>query len=373
MLYNDEMEGGLHYTAVDKDSNVESDSLGETKENKITDKSIEGTSSSGINSTVYGDDNSGVEEGILSEKDVVNDGDFVGEIQPNCVYGDVRNGFENSNEDSEDESVKEGLKGEQNLVKRYFTAPREKIREMAEIFGEPEENLMEEYKVFKAKKLFKKLDYFITDLPFSDENFKARCLLADKYSMFGVTVFPTAVAAAKGALAGKISVRAIISYPYGEDIFKVKLKAIKEAVKNGADGITVVLSSGAILRGNYKEIAKEIKKYIKAAKNRRFTVAVDSSKLTPLQTERCCTAMKAIYGVHSMAIFSSNAGGMVRIDAVKDVVKSLDNKLSVEAIGEVSTLDGAIDYFKNGVNGLTSKNGVDIAVDAENKISVKTA
>ena len=232
---------------------------------------------------------------------------------------------------------------------------------------------MEEYKVFKAKKLFKKLDYFITDLPFSDENFKSRCLLADKYSMFGVTVLPTAVASAKSALAGKIAVRAIISYPYGEDLFKVKIKAIKEAVRKGADGIAVVLSSGALLCGENRTVVKEIKSYIKAAKKRRVTVAMDSSKLSPLQTESCLAAIKNLPGVHSVAVFSSDTGGALRIDALKDVVKTLDKRVSVEAIGEVKTLEGAINYFKNGVSGLTSKNGVDIAVDAENKISVKTA
>lgn len=310
----------------------------------------------------------------LGEAETVKDEFFVKETPPANVYGEIYGGAE-FKPDKIDAVTSADDEGEtaQNAVKRYFTAPKEKIKEIADIFGEPEETVMEEYKVFKAKKLFKKLDYFITDLPFSDENFKSRCLLADKYSMFGVTVLPTAVASAKSALAGKIAVRAIISYPYGEDLFKVKIKAIKEAVRKGADGIAVVLSSGALLCGENKTVVKEIKSYIKAAKKRRVTVAMDSSKLSPLQTESCLAAIKNLPGVHSVAVFSSDTGGALRIDALKDVVKTLDKKVGVEAIGEVKTLEGAINYFKNGVSGLTSKNGVDIAVDAENKISVKTA
>lgn len=310
----------------------------------------------------------------ISEAEAVKDEFFAEETPPANVYGEIYGGAEIKPDLSDEiEPTVDDSETAQNAVKRYFTAPKEKIKEIADVFGEPEETIMEEYKVFKAKKLFKKLDYFITDLPFSDENFKSRCLLADKYSMFGVTVLPTAVASAKSALAGKIAVRAIISYPYGEDLFKVKIRAIKEAVRKGADGIAVVLSSGAILGGENKTVVKEIKSYIKAAKKRRVTVAIDSSKLSPLQTESCLSAIKNLPGVHSVAVFSSDIGGMLRLDAVKDVVKSLDKKVGVEAIGEVKTLDGAIDYFKNGVSGLTSKNGVDIAVDAENKISVKTA
>lgn len=310
----------------------------------------------------------------IGEAETVKNEFFAEETPPASVYGEIYGGAEITPDPSDEAELNSGeSETAQNAVVRYFTAPKEKIKEIADVFGEPEETIMEEYKVFKAKKLFKKLDYFITDLPFSDENFKSRCLLADKYSMFGVTVLPTAVASAKSALAGKIAVRAIISYPYGEDLFKVKIKAIKEAVRKGADGIAVVLSSGALLGGEHKAVVKEIKSYIKAAKKRRLTVAIDSSKLSPLQTESCLAAIKNLPGVYSVAVFSSDVGGMLRLDAVKDVVKSLDKKVSVEAIGEVKTLDGAIDYFKNGVSGLTSKNGVDIAVDAENKISVKTA
>lgn len=296
---------------------------------------------------------------------------FAEETPVFSAQGEIFGGVTGCAETGGEISDADNAEGGGNVVKEYFSAPKEKIKKVADIFGETEEDILKEYKAFKAQKLFKKLDFFITDLPFSDENFKNRCLIADEYSMFGVTVFPTAVALAKSVLNGKAAVRAIISYPYGEDVFKVKLKAVKEAVKRGADGIAVVLSVGEIMRGDRNALTKQIKKYVKACKKTPLCVAADCAKLTPLQIENCFNAVKAAGGVRSVAAFSSDADKPVRLDTVKDVVKSVDNSLAVEVMGEIYDLNGAIDYFKSGANKLISEKSEQIAEDVKNKI--KTA
>ena len=60
------------------------------------------------------------------------------------------------------EEIKIEQSGESSLVKDYFKDDQSgKIKKLADLFGQSELELKKEFASFKAKKVYKKLNYFI--------------------------------------------------------------------------------------------------------------------------------------------------------------------------------------------------------------------
>ena len=274
------------------------------------------------------------------------------------------------NEETSNESL-EKYNTEETIIKEFFVKETGiTLKEMAELFGQTEEEISKEFGAYKAQKIFGKMDYVIDDATLSVEEFKNKCALAVKYGFKSVTVLPLYVGLAKSLLKSKkILVRALICYPFGEEHFKVKYCAVKCSLKMGADAFLVAVSSNQVKRGNFKLIQKEFKKIVRRASKKQVTVMFDDSKLSCLEIEKCAKLIvkdAKIYSIMPSSVYNSRG---VDAELVKDVVNSVDGRCHVEGSGNVGKAIETIGLLSAGASTVSSRNCEQIAIEINSRIN----
>lgn len=265
-----------------------------------------------------------------------------------------------------EDSVKEV--NEPSIIKDFFKDEKEQnVKELAELFGQSETELKKEFGSFKAKKIYKKLNYFI------DNGCKLKkelisCLeTAVKNEFYGVTIFKTALPIAKSVLSKtNVKIRVLINYPLGEEDYNTVKFSLKQAVKNGADEIAVMLSSFTYKNCDLSETIKQVKKLLKIAKKKKLIIVLDSANLSRTDIEKILSALISL-GVRSIMI--ANAKSTIDRDLLDDAIKVCADKIFLELKDGVLLAEQAISSLVSGVDFLTTEFAPEIVNDLSAKIS----
>ena len=213
------------------------------------------------------------------------------------------------------------------------------------------------------------MDYLIDEKLFSYDDFKSKCLLADKYGFKSITTLPNCVLLAKDLLRGKlVKVRCLISYPHGEDLSKVKFYAVKNAIKIGADAISVTISSRAVKSSNFKLITKTLKKVIRYAKKIPVTALLNVDGLSSYEIEKTAKIISRECKIYSIMPYSFKEEKEDYLDIVKSLLSAVDGKCHVDYGGNINTILDAVSVLSAGANSLTSKRCPEIASELNSKI-----
>ncbi len=257
---------------------------------------------------------------------------------------------------------------EPSYVKEYFTEDDgKKLKELADLFGQSEGELKKEFGSFKAKKVYKKLNYFIDNRYLLSGDIINEIKTAEKYGFYGVTVYPTALPVATTLLFGtSVKVRALVDYPSGESSYKTVKHALKHAVKQGADEILITLSSYRFKNEEEKDFFKGVRKLVKMAKERKVSVLVDTAVLSRAELEKVINVLW-VSGISSI-VLSKSQGELDKILAV-ELSNFASDKLNVECMCDVSCSDVAVSTLLGGVSMLTTEYCKEIVLDFSKKIN----
>ena len=110
---------------------------------------------------------------------------------------------------------------------------------------------------------------------------KKICKEAKQYNFAAVCVPPSFVRDAKQFLDGsKVKIATVIGFPLGYSSTATKVFETKEAVREGADEIDMVINVGFLKEGRYAEVKDEISQIKKACSGKTLKVIVETCYLT---------------------------------------------------------------------------------------------
>lgn len=256
------------------------------------------------------------------------------------------------------------------VIKEYFLKDDNQscMKDLADLFGQSQGEMSKEFGVFKAKKLYKKLNYLVIDNTLFYEEFLKKCNLAVKHAFKSVTVLPSMVKKARQTLKNKgVEVRSIIDYPLGEETLKTKLCSLKTAIKNGVDGVLVCLSTTAIKNGEYKKVIKEFKKIKSKAKKRKVSVVIDFAKLSFNEVKPIVESLLKECKIYSV-IPCNSLFNTINYNAIKDFCELGLNGLIIEGAGGLASPTEIVTAFNNGAGEILSADCPFIAEDLDGRI-----
>lgn len=263
--------------------------------------------------------------------------------------------------------------GDLSGVKEYFVSQplSLELKEISSIFKESEQEISKEYGYFKANKLFSKMDYLLIDLNMNGEEFRQKCLLCERYNFKSLTVYPTFIDKAKWVMKGKnAKVRAVISYPFGEDYLASKITSLKKAIKSGADEIAYTISVSKIKSGDYSKIIKEIKKAVRLCKKRKFYPLINPQNLTIIEVERCLKEISSILGVFSILILPQDENYHVNLDTASSFLSKIYGNANLEVGGNITNLSDTVSLIAQGITYVSSPFSPKIAEELKEKINL---
>ena len=183
------------------------------------------------------------------------------------------------------------------------------------------------------------------------EEIKVICDDAITYGTASVCIPPSYVKRVKEYVGDKMAVCTVIGFPNGYNTTAVKEFETKEALKEGADEIDMVVNLGDVRDGNFEKVTDEIRTLKAACGNKILKVIVETCLLTEEEKIALCKAV-----TEAKADFIKTSTGFSKAGATFEDVelfaKHIGPDVKIKAAGGISSFDDAERFVELGASRL---------------------
>ena len=202
-----------------------------------------------------------------------------------------------------------------------------------------------------SRDILSKCDHTLLAVTSTWEEIKAVIDDGVKYHTASVCIPPCFVKEAKEYAGDKIAICTVIGFPNGYNSTAVKVYETKDAVKNGADEIDMVVNIGDVKAHNYEKVLAEIRSIRRACRGKVLKVIVETCLLTKEEKAEITKIVR-----RSRADFIKTSTGFSTAGATKEDVKIFKRhagkNLKIKAAGGISSLKDAEDFIALGASRL---------------------
>ena len=187
------------------------------------------------------------------------------------------------------------------------------------------------------------------------------CAEAKQHGFASVCVNPCHVKTAAKELQGSsVKVCTVVGFPLGENTVKAKVFETKEAIKNGATEIDMVINQSLAKSNAWKKVEKEVAAVKKACGNVLLKVILETCNLSKKQLVAACNAVVNAGAAFVKTSTGFGAGGATveAVSMMADVVHP--HGLKVKASGGIHNYEEALAMVQNGADRIGTSSGVEI-------------
>jgi deoxyribose-phosphate aldolase len=186
------------------------------------------------------------------------------------------------------------------------------------------------------------------------------CEEARKHRFASVCVNTTWVPLCKAMLAGTdVMVCAVVGFPLGAMTPTAKAYEAREAVRQGAKEIDMVINIGALKSRDYETVFEDICRVVKSAAPAGVKVILETSALDTEQKIIGCTLSK-LAGAAFVKTSTGFGKGGATVEDIALMRKIVGSEIGVKASGGVRTAEDAIKMAQAGANRLGASASVSI-------------
>ena len=193
-----------------------------------------------------------------------------------------------------------------------------------------------------------------------DADIEKLCKEAKEFDFASVCVNPGYVAKSKQLLEGSdVKVCTVIGFPLGATSTESKVFETKQAVKDGADEIDMVINISRLKENDDEFVLNEMKKIRRACRGKVLKVIIETCLLTDEEKIRACKLSKKAH-----ADFVKTSTGFckwgAKVEDVKLMRKAVGKKLGVKASGGIHSAEEMLAMIKAGATRIGASAGVQI-------------
>jgi deoxyribose-phosphate aldolase len=212
----------------------------------------------------------------------------------------------------------------------------------------------------------KYIDHTLLKADATDDQIIKICLEAKDYNFASVCVNPGYVSLCKKELEGSsIAVCTVIGFPLGATSTASKVFETKQAIKDGADEIDMVINISRLKTQDDEYVLQEIRAIRRACKGHILKVIIETCLLTDEEKVRVCKIAKK-----AKADFVKTSTGFSKYGAtvadVKMMRKAVGKKMGVKASGGIHSSEEFFAMIKAGATRIGASAGVQIMEEISN-------
>lgn len=177
-----------------------------------------------------------------------------------------------------------------------------------------------------------------------------------------VCVPPTYIKRIKDTYGDKINVCTVIGFPLGYSVTAAKVAETKEAVKDGAHEIDMVINIADVKNGDYQKVEDEIKAMKEACDGHILKVIIETCYLTEDEKIAMC---KAVTNAGADYIKTSTGFGTAGA-TMEDVLLMKANigpNVKIKAAGGISTEEDLVAFLDAGCDRLGTSRAIGLLKD----------
>jgi len=189
------------------------------------------------------------------------------------------------------------------------------------------------------------------------------CEEALEYNFATVTINPAWTSFCAKKLAGSpVGVNTCIAFPLGASTAQMKVEEARDAVRNGATEIDMVINIGALKSGYPSFVEREIAAVVKAVGGTPVKVILECSYLTRDEKVAVCEMSKRAGATYVKTATGFGNGGAT-VEDVLLMKAAVGNDLGVKAAGGIRTLGDAMAMLRAGASRIGTSAGIEILED----------
>ena len=215
-----------------------------------------------------------------------------------------------------------------------------------------------------VKDILARCDHTLLRVDAGEDEIRAICDQAVKYSCASVCIPPCHVKGASGYLAGRVPVCTVIGFPNGYMTTAAKAFEAADAVKNGADEIDMVVNLAMVKDAAWSSVSEDIRAVRAACEGKVLKVIIECCLLTDDEKRMLCRIVSDSGADFIKTSTGFSTGGATRED-VALLRACCDSKIKVKAAGGISSLEDAEDFIKLGADRLGTSRIVKLAMELE--------
>lgn len=190
------------------------------------------------------------------------------------------------------------------------------------------------------------------------------CEEARKHQFASVCVNSTWVPVAKALLANSgVMVCAVVGFPLGAMTPAAKAYEAREAVRQGAREIDMVINLGALKSGDFETVFEDICRVVKASRPAGVKVIIEAASLTDEEKITACTLAK-LAGAAFVKTSTGFGKGGATVEDVALMRKVVGRELGVKASGGVRSAEDAARMTEAGANRIGASASIAIVTGA---------
>ena len=166
-----------------------------------------------------------------------------------------------------------------------------------------------------------------------------------------VCIPPYFVKKAKEYTEGNLCICTVIGFPNGNVTTAVKVFETKDAIKNGADEIDMVINIGMVKEGKYDDVISEINEIKKACDGKLLKVIIETCLLTDEEKIEMCKVVTKSDADYIKTSTGFSTGGAT-LDDIRLMKKNCGLDLKIKAAGGIKSFEDAENFIEAGANRL---------------------
>lgn len=183
------------------------------------------------------------------------------------------------------------------------------------------------------------------------EEIRGICDDAMKYHTASVCIPPCYVKQAKEYMQGKIPVCTVIGFPNGNHTTACKVFETRDAVKNGADEIDMVINVGMLKAKEYDYVLDEIRQIKEACQGKLLKVIIETCLLTDEEKIKMCEIVTRSGADYIKTSTGFSTAGATFAD-VELFAKHVGDGVQIKAAGGIGSLADAEKFMELGASRL---------------------
>lgn len=198
--------------------------------------------------------------------------------------------------------------------------------------------------------VYSTLDYTLLKQFADKASIDALCKKALEYKTASVCIPPSYVPYVRETFP-TLTICTVIGFPNGYNTKAVKVYETKEAIKDGADEIDMVINLGDLRSGRDETVLDEISALKRLCGDRVLKVIIETCLLTDDEKLRMCRIVTEAGADYIKTSTGFSTGGATRED-VRLMRENVGTKVRVKAAGGISDLADAEDFIALGADRL---------------------
>lgn len=214
------------------------------------------------------------------------------------------------------------------------------------------------------------IDHTLLKPDATKEQLKKLCEEAVKYGFATVCVNSSNVRFCSSLLKGTpVKVVAVVGFPLGASSSEAKAFEAREAIRQGADEIDMVMNIGALKSKDYATVLKDIEKVVQAANPHKVKVIIETGMLNNNEKVIAC-ALSKIAGAAFVKTSTGFGPGGATVEDIQLMKEVIGEGIEVKASGGIRTSEDACKMIKAGATRIGAS--ASVAIVSGGKTEKKT-